>query len=209
MYKIYINETPLFIIHETEINNWPKTTPTNLLARYPGKPKFLLNYIDMLEKSRRYEQVALYYEDIEQLWADFQTQFKLIEAAGGVVKNEKEEILFIFRRDNWDLPKGKIDPGETPEIAAVREVMEETGIDNIELGELVTITYHTYKLKSKQRILKRTYWYDMKAPGQELTPQTEEDIEQASWMTLDAFNREPRVVYKSIIEVLSSVEGRV
>ena len=110
----------------------------------------------------------------------------------------------IFRRDYWDLPKGKIDPGESKEEAAVREVEEETGLKNIALGPLLTETYHTYRTKKGNRILKRTYWFRMDAPNQELIPQTEEDIEQAIWQDLHTFLPTSPVIYKSILEVLQN-----
>ena len=62
--------------------------------------------------------------------------------------NELGEILVIFRRGSWDIAKGKLDPGETLKEAAVREVMEETGISGIKRKELIDITYHTYLNKT-------------------------------------------------------------
>jgi hypothetical protein len=100
----------------------------------------------------------------------------IVEAAGGLVFNEKNELLMIFRRGYWDLPKGKVDEGETLEQCAVREVMEETGLQNIKLGAFLTTTYHTYTQKD-QTILKPSHWYKMQNWGNEiLIPQTEEDI---------------------------------
>jgi mutator protein MutT len=100
----------------------------------------------------------------------------IIQAAGGLVFNEKNELLMIYRRGFWDLPKGKVDEGETLEQCAVREVQEETGLQNIMLGDFLTTTYHTYAQKG-QTILKPSHWYKMQNWGNEtLIPQTEEDI---------------------------------
>ena len=100
-----------------------------------------------------------------------------------MVENDQHGILFIFRRGKWDLPKGKIDEGETPEQAALREVGEECGLKELELGALIATTFHTYLLKDK-RILKKTFWYEMSSDSKvELVPQTEEDIEKVAWMT--------------------------
>lgn len=202
MYKIYINETPLLLFDAGKGAQLPTVSPQEMLIRYTGKAKFLLNYADMLEKTRRYDRVIIYAEDYEKLVEDFKGNYKILEAAGGLVYNETGEVLMIFRRDFWDLPKGKIDPGESKEQAAVREVEEETGLQNIQLGSQLTETYHTYRTKKGKRILKRTYWFRMDAPNQKLIPQAEEDIEQAIWQDLDTFLATSPVIYKSILEVL-------
>jgi len=107
----------------------------------------------------------------------------IIEAAGGLVFNEKNELLMIFRRGFWDLPKGKVDEGETHEECAVREVQEETGLHNIKLGDFLNTTYHTYTLNN-QSILKPSHWYKMEHWGNEiLIPQTEEDISEIKWVS--------------------------
>jgi 8-oxo-dGTP pyrophosphatase MutT (NUDIX family) len=112
----------------------------------------------------------------EEAYQDYIKDKIIIEAAGGLVFNEKNELLMIFRRGFWDLPKGKVDEGETLEQCAVREVQEETGLHNIKLGAFLTTTYHTYPLKG-QTILKPSHWYKMVNWGNEtLIPQTEEDI---------------------------------
>ncbi len=108
-------------------------------------------------------------------------QYTIIEAAGGIVKNENDEILMIFRREKWDFPKGKVEAGESWEEAALREVTEETGVQGLQLGEALPMTEHTYTLEGTP-ILKHTHWYRMSAPKQALAPQTEEDIAQALWI---------------------------
>lgn len=108
---------------------------------------------------------------------------KLIIAGGGIVFNEKHELLMIFRRGKWDLAKGKIEEGEQIKQGAIREVEEETGVI-IESAEPEPIlTYHAYKLKGKDS-LKETHWYKMQAKrGQnKLIPQVEEDIEEVRWV---------------------------
>ena len=84
----------------------------------------------------------------------------------------------------------------------MREVQEETGIQQISLGPKITTTYHTFRKRSGKRILKKTFWYLMKTEEEQLTPQIEEDIELATWMSLTTFRSESRVVYKNILEVL-------
>ena len=105
-----------------------------------------------------------------------------IIAAGGIVKNENGEILLQLRKGKWDLPKGKLDKGESIEECAVREVEEETGLKNVQLGELIGTTLHNYTEKGVE-IEKETFWYDMRVTGeQKLVPQVEEDIHDLKWV---------------------------
>ena len=103
-------------------------------------------------------------------------------AAGGIIRNEKQETLIIFRRGYWDMPKGKVDKGEKIINAAQREVWEETGVEIDTVQDEATLTYHCYKLKGKDSI-KETHWFPMNArAGQtHLKPQAAEGIEQAIW----------------------------
>ena len=107
-----------------------------------------------------------------------------IIAAGGIVVNPNKEILWIFRRGFWDLPKGKLDPNESIEACAIREVMEETGISNLVLGDLILTTKHLYHdTYLNTEVEKTTYWYQMTIDtNQEGVPQTEEDIEAIAWV---------------------------
>jgi 8-oxo-dGTP pyrophosphatase MutT (NUDIX family) len=107
-----------------------------------------------------------------------------IIAAGGIVINPNKEILWIFRRGFWDLPKGKLDPNESIEACAIREVMEETGILNLVLGDLILTTKHQYHdTYLNTEVQKTTYWYQMTTDTfQEGVPQTEEDIEAIAWV---------------------------
>lgn len=120
--------------------------------------------------------------DAHSTWMRFVSLFTLSVAAGGIVQDTGGRILVIRRRGKWDLPKGKLDYDETPEHAAVREVMEECGLQKVELGQPVGITFHTYAERNK-RILKKTHWFRMRTEEKILTPQAEEDIEEAVWMS--------------------------
>ena len=160
MYKIYVNDTPLVLASQAEAAGWGMGNESSPVLRFAGKRKFLLNLVNQLESTKRFEQMVVVDTDLEKLWAEFTSIFKIIEAAGGVIFNEKNEVLLIFRRGHWDLPKGKIDKGESPEQAAVREVQEETGLKQPRLGEFLTETWHTYEQDGK-RILKKTWWYVM------------------------------------------------
>ena len=121
--------------------------------------------------------------DSEQAYQDYIKDKLVIEAAGGLVFNENSELLMIFRRGFWDLPKGKIDDGESLAECAAREVKEETGLQNIKLKEFLATTYHTYFLQGNQ-IVKPSHWYEMDNWGNEkLIPQTEEDITAVEWLS--------------------------
>ena len=133
----------------------------------------------------------------EQEWASFAEKYTIIHAAGGIVTDENDEILMIFRYGCWDFPKGKVEKGEDWETAAVREVQEETGLQNIILKETLPNTYHTYTLHDTP-ILKITHWYAMQAPAQSLVPQTEEDISQAVWVARDEVAERLRDSYLSL-----------
>lgn len=203
MYKIYINDNPLFLAGKDEEKTLADHYPGCLAAQYRGQVKSLLHYVDLLEKSSSPPVVALYAADPAALKADFFGLFRYLEAAGGLVFNPSGEGLFIFRRGKWDLPKGKIDPGETPLEAALREVREETGLENLQPGPSLPSTFHTYREKGK-RILKQTYWFVMDTPNLTLIPQTEEDIEKAAWFEISSFLSRKPDLYNSIREVVEA-----
>ncbi len=140
----------------------------------------------------------------KRAWDEFVAGYTIQEAAGGVVKNECGEHLFILRRGKWDLPKGKIDYDESPAEAAIREVKEECGLENLELGSLISISFHTYSEKRKN-ILKKTHWFHMKSSSDEnLIPQTEEDIEKVEWMNEERIRSEVfQNTYSSIKNLLT------
>jgi 8-oxo-dGTP pyrophosphatase MutT (NUDIX family) len=200
MYKIYINDKPLILAGQEELPGARSLFPGCLAGRYSGQIKTLLHYVDLLEKTRNPKAVVLYASDLRQLMRDFFSLFRYLEAAGGLVLNTRGEALLIFRMGKWDLPKGKIDPGETPPQTALREVREETGLQELTIRKSLGETLHTYRLKG-QRVLKRTYWYLMDTPDMELTPQTEEAIERAEWVDLPAFLAQGPDCYQSILDV--------
>jgi 8-oxo-dGTP pyrophosphatase MutT (NUDIX family) len=200
MYKIYINNSSLVLKNSKDVTH---SETAKYILKYPGKKKFLHNYIDKLEKLPINTEIVLHHHDLQELWDTFVGLYKVIEAAGGVVYNDNK-ILSIFRRGNWDLPKGKIEKGESKNEAAVREVQEETGIKQIEIQELITTTYHTYVLKEK-RVLKVSYWYKMKTEEINLIPQTEEDIEIAEWKTKEDLMAQEHI-YSNIIDILGELK---
>lgn len=204
MLDIYINNTPLTLATTKEAKQFTHSE-TCMVARYVGKSKYLHHYIDLLEKSNKMERVVVFSNDFEKLKSHFESLFKIEEAAGGVVRNEKEEILMMYRRGSWDMAKGHIEKGETREIAAIREVQEETGLQNVELGEYLTTTYHTFRNKKNKRILKVSYWFNMTTTDKQLIPQIEEDIEKLEWMSLKKAKLQIPI-YQNILVLLEMTE---
>jgi len=201
MYKIYINGTPLYLVADEAVEGLPTPGPLVLEQRFGGKSKQILQAIDMLEKTTRWDAVVYRTSDIKTLWKTFKSLFKIIKAAGGLIENEHRELLWIYRRGSWDLPKGKIEKGEGKKEAAIREVQEETGINEVGIVRKLPTTYHTYRLKNGKRILKKSYWYLMHAPKQPLVAQTEEDIELAEWRSPDSFKPTRDIAYGNIMDV--------
>ncbi len=141
--------------------------------------------LEMLKSNEVIRGLILITDDLPQLWHDFTTQFKKIEAAGGLVQNDRGESLMIFRNEKWDLPKGKLEKGETIEEGALREVEEECGVEDLRLGNHIVDTYHVYPYKGNE-VLKRTYWYEMQSNQLEFVPQEEEGITRVLWMKIDS-----------------------
>ncbi len=139
---------------------------------------------DLLDKFAEgfYTEVYVYHSDLTELFKNFRLFFNYIESAGGVVFNKYGQILFLKKNQIWDLPKGKIEKGETPEEAAVREVSEETGLDNLVIVNSLPSTYHIFKRKDK-KYLKKIYWYKMLYKGyKNPRPLKEEGITDIQWV---------------------------
>jgi 8-oxo-dGTP pyrophosphatase MutT (NUDIX family) len=146
-------------------------------------------------------EIVLYNPNFDELFSWFAAEFTYIEAAGGLVKNQYDEYLFMYRNGFWDLPKGKAEKSETPKQTALREVQEETGLQIINSDKFLCSTWHTYPYKSKMA-LKQTYWYTMAAPKeQQLTPQTEEGISEIAWLNNDEIAERSINMYASVKDI--------
>ncbi|UAM98581.1 NUDIX domain-containing protein [Polaribacter litorisediminis] len=168
MYKVFVNDTPIIITSSLKKEN-------NYLAYRFNEIVFdeILHQL----KNNTINGIILYSTDLEQDWRIFTQNLKVVPAAGGLVLNAKKEVLFIYRNNTWDLPKGKIEKGETIETAAIREVEEECGISNISIDKKLLTTYHIYNQDGLN--LKETHWFLMYSDYQkELIPQLEEGITQ-------------------------------
>jgi 8-oxo-dGTP pyrophosphatase MutT (NUDIX family) len=172
MYTIFKNDTPIILtddVKELEQNHLVYWKDVSL--------KDILDYKTLAVK----KEVLIYHHDLKSLWLEFSQHFEVIEAAGGIVRNSGNELLFIYRFDKWDLPKGKIEPGESREMSAIREVKEECGFRQIELGRALSTTYHIYEENNKE-VLKITYWFNMYSDDRDLKPQVEEGITTIRWI---------------------------
>ncbi len=120
--------------------------------------------------------------DIKGAYRQFASLFTEVTAAGGVVTNTQGEELLIFRNGRWDLPKGHLEPNESIEECAAREVTEETGVGQITVNQKIGTTLHAYKMHGRWE-LKTTHWYAMSSlHTATLIPQTEEGIERVAWV---------------------------
>ena len=175
MYKVFFNQK--LILLTTDIIS-PKEDSPFFYVKFTNK-KFVVQML----KSKKVKMLYLYHSKEDKLWYYFLNMFKLIEAAGGLVRNLKtNHFLFIFRNKKWDLPKGRINKNEEVQKAAIREVEEETGVENLSIIKPLNTTYHIFKRNRKYR-LKKTFWYLMETDyNGELTPETKEGIEKAIWI---------------------------
>ena len=196
MYKIFINDKPFFITNsKLNIEVELETIFFN---------KIIFESLLQSTKSNDFKGIILICEDVEKVFQLFSSNYKLIEAAGGLVFNSNNELLLIERLGVWDLPKGKIDAGETPEIAALREVEEECAVYGLSIEYLICKSYHTYFFKDKH-VLKRTYWYKMNTNFSGLlVPQVEENITKVEWKNFNKEKITNLITYDSIRDVLKN-----
>ena len=195
MISIYIKEK---VIHLTD------RQLNSSAINYDHTPEILHKLVESFENGdSNNESAFVYSSNLKELFRDFCQFYKIIEAAGGLVFNEENKVLAILRNNIWDLPKGKIEKGETNEDAALREVEEETGLKNIKLKRFLTKTYHTYfDTRKNRRVLKVSYWYEMKSKSKVLIPQSEEGIELVQWTDLNELKAK-KPIYNNILLILN------
>jgi 8-oxo-dGTP pyrophosphatase MutT (NUDIX family) len=199
MYRIYINETVLVI---------SENVPNDLkdFQKVDYKSFKISSFYQQVLSGKLSGAVVVLTPEPRELFKSVKKSFKIIKAAGGLVSNEENKYLFIFRNGRWDLPKGKLEKGEKVKKAAVREVEEECGITVTKRGDRICKTWHVYELNG-QKILKRTTWYYMKAVKQpKLIPQKEEGITKAQWLGNSNFKKIKKNTYPLILEVMRFAE---
>ena len=190
MYKVFFNRKPIFLI--TKIIDQDINNPM-LHLRYSSSEN-----ITKALKSKRVKSLFLYHSNQEKLWKNLLKKFPIVQAAGGLVINSRSEYLFIFRNNKWDLPKGGIEKKENIRDAALREVNEETGVEDIEIIKPLPMTYHFFKRNGVFR-LKKTFWYLMKTEFDgKFKPQLNEGITKVEWKLEDELNEIFKNSYENI-----------
>jgi 8-oxo-dGTP pyrophosphatase MutT (NUDIX family) len=200
-YKIYYGEKMIFLCNEIEeiIQPYVHHDDTVFLDELNTRT---LNTLVHEMQHPEVQAIVFFHSNLEELKEKVFKKFHWIHAGGGLVRNEKNEVLLIFRRGKWDLPKGKLDKGETIEHCAVREVMEETGLPSAQIEKPLCITWHIYQ-EGSSFILKQTDWFVMKVPGSPaLIPQQEENITDIAWVAANNLETYQQNTFPSVKEVL-------
>lgn len=151
--------------------------------------------------NNRHEELLIETKHLAHDFKKFCDEFKIIEAGGGLIRNDNGQYLFIFRHDKWDLPKGKLNKKEKSEIAAVRECEEECGLKKITLKDFLMHTHHVYPYKGHWAI-KKTWWYNMESNETDLVPQLEESITKVEWKGKEDMPVVLKNTYSNIKDVL-------
>jgi 8-oxo-dGTP pyrophosphatase MutT (NUDIX family) len=192
MYKVFVNR---LIINLTSDKEFLNDSKTYLLSSISIK--------EIIKKLKIHDEVFLYYPDKKKLLKEFKEKFVTIKASGGIVTNKKNQILFIYRKGKWDLPKGKMEKNESKKESALREVIEETGVKKLKIINFFSTTFHLIKVK-REYFLKETHWYTMKTKYDgKLKPQKSEGIISAKWKTFDEALEIKKKTFRNIAIILT------
>lgn len=200
--KIYFGDKPVYLCDElndtlNELIHHPEVVFIDELSS--PAIKSLLHEI----KKEDFHAGIIIHRNFEKLKKDFFKHFSVLAAAGGIVQNDNKELLFIFRRGKWDLPKGKLEKNESPETCAQREIGEETGMSKLMLKHKIGDTYHVYHEFGKH-YLKMSHWYYFICPGKQLLkPQMEEDILEAKWVSTKDIKKPLANTYSTIKDIIN------
>jgi 8-oxo-dGTP pyrophosphatase MutT (NUDIX family) len=196
MYKVFIDHKPVLFIQKEEFS-------AGEIVAEAKEVETLSDLKPLLKKASIQEPVYLLSKNPKKAFKRFFKSFKKIDAAGGIVQR-KEKFLVIKRKGLWDIPKGRIDKGESAEDACVREIMEECGIEGHTIVHPLTDTYHVMKWNG-QPALKHTFWYMLSYDGpKETQPETKEGITAAKWMSREKLLGIRKKTFGSINVVLDA-----
>jgi len=178
MHKIYFEKRCIVICEPEDL----ALSDPNAVEFHVGEKIDIHTLVLMFESSQELAKIYIPCHNTDKMYRRLCAEFREVNAAGGLVSNRRGDYLLIRRDDMWDLPKGHQEAGEDIRTTAIREVQEETGVDKLELRELICITDHCY-LRGGVWHLKHTWWYDMLYTDPvDLTPQRDEDINKAAWV---------------------------
>lgn len=197
MHKIYFDKRTIIICRPEEAT----LSDPNAVEFHFKQPSDISALVEMFELSSTLEKIYIPSAEPEDCYKKICGEFREVNAAGGLVENRRGDYLLIKRDGLWDLPKGHQEAGEDIKVTALREVKEETGVDDLSLGDLICVTDHCYKRNGIWH-LKHTWWYRMYyLKPLDLTPQTEEDITKAAWVAKSSLPPFLKNTYPSIKEV--------
>lgn len=197
MHKIYFDRRTIIICRPEEAT----LSDPNAVEFHFKQPSDISALVEMFELSSTLEKIYIPSAEPEDCYKKICGEFREVNAAGGLVENRRVDYLLIKRDGLWDLPKGHQEAGEDIKVTALREVQEETGVDDLSLGDLICVTDHCYKRNGIWH-LKHTWWYRMYyLKPLDLTPQTEEDITKAAWVAKSSLPPFLKNTYPSIKEV--------
>ncbi|HEY0678356.1 MAG TPA: NUDIX domain-containing protein [Chitinophagaceae bacterium] len=199
--KIYFGDKPLFLCDDIDKEIAPYVHHDDAVFIDEFSTPAIKSMIHEMKLEKVHAGI-LYHTNLEELKKAVFRKFTLIQAGGGLVLNPSKSMLFIFRKGKWDLPKGKLDPGESVDHCALREVKEETGLQHVRLIEPLLVTYHVYDEDGKH-ILKETHWFLMHATaGQRLEAQEDEQISDIRWVSEKELTKYLRNTFPLIKDVL-------
>jgi 8-oxo-dGTP pyrophosphatase MutT (NUDIX family) len=189
MYKVFVNDRPLFLTNEIK----KETDFKFFLLESADINQLIINFFQ-----NKIEKAYLYHPDEKEIMKTLRAKIPVSKAGGGLVYNKKGEVLFIFRNGKWDLPKGGMDKGEEIEDTAIREVEEETGVNQLTITDKLQKTYHVFKRNGVYK-LKVTHWFEMQSDF-EGTPigQIEEGIEKVAWLNPEQVTEALKNSYENI-----------
>jgi 8-oxo-dGTP pyrophosphatase MutT (NUDIX family) len=201
--KIFFNDKPLFLCNDVNAELQPYVHHDDAVFIDELNLHTVKSMIHEMQEASVHAGV-FFHHDLDELKTMFFKKFTPVKAAGGFVLNENKEVLMMFRRGKWDLPKGKMDRKESFEECAIRETEEETGLKNITLISPLITTYHTYH-EGTRYILKETKWFRMKVNGeQKLMPQAEEQITKLEWVGKNNLKNYMQNSFPSVKDVLEA-----